>query len=184
MPTADPGQMWLITDLMKAAKTPSLIIEPLCFTGGGLYFVRSGDGFGVYTPLDTEMARAGQVVFAFRGGEIWGIDAYLLQGMVDNGQKFIPNVEIQLSKDLEIYSNFLVKLGITPPFSWTAGIEDTMGRALYSKDWSPVIARRLCMQQQITATGSHSPDDPPTRSLKPFFAALFDACGSEWQESA
>jgi len=62
-------------------------------------------------------------------------------------------------------------------------MEDTMGRALYSKDWSPISGRRLCMEQQIIASGSHSPGDPPRQSLKPFFAALFDACGSEWHEA-
>jgi hypothetical protein len=183
MPTVDPGQKWLVTDLIKAAKTPSVIIEPLLYTAGGLHFVRGGDGFGVYTPLDTDLAHAGQVTFAFRGGEIWGINAYLLQGMVNDGQKFIPDIEAQLANDFQSYISFLVKLGISPPFSWSVGMDDTMGRALYSKDWSTVTARRLCMQQQITATGSYSPDDPPRRSLRPFFAALFDACGSEWQES-
>jgi hypothetical protein len=168
---------------MRAAKTPNVMIEPLCFTGGGLYFVRGGDGFGVYTPLHTDVTQAGQVVFAFCGGEIWGIDAYLLQGMVNNEVKYIPDVETQLAKALQMYTNFLVKLGITPPFSWAAGMEDTMGRALYSKDWSPISGHRLCMQHQITATGSHSPVDPPKQSLRPFFAALFDACGSEWQET-
>jgi len=182
MPTVDPHQRWQVTDLMRAAKTPN-VIEPLCFTGGGLYFVRGGDGFGVYTPLHTDVTQASQVVFAFCSGEVWGIDAYLLQGMVNNGVKYIPDVETQLPKSLQIYTNFLVKLGITPPFCWTAGMENTMGRALYSKDWSPISDHRLCMQPQITATGSCSPGDPPKQALRPFFAALFDACGLEWQET-
>jgi len=42
--------------------------------------------------------QAAQVVFAFCGGEIWGIDAYLLQEMVNNGVKYIPDVEAQLAK--------------------------------------------------------------------------------------
>lgn len=183
MPTVDPAEKWLVADIMKAAKTPTVMIEPLCYTGGGFYFVRGGDGFGVYTPFHADMACAGQVAFAFRSGEIWGIDAYLLQAMVNNGQKIIPDVETLLARGLQIYTSFLVKLGITPPISWTAGMEDTFGRALYSRHWSPVIAPRRCMEPRIIATGSHSPDDPPMGSLKPFFAALFDACGSEWKES-
>jgi hypothetical protein len=183
MPTVDPGQRWLVADLMKATKTPNVMIEPFSYTEGGFYFVRGGDGFGVYTPLHADMVRAGQVVFAFCGGEIWSIDAYLLQAMASNGVKFIPDIETQLARGLPIYADFLVKLGIAPLFSWTVGMEDTMGRALYSKKWSPILARRLCMQQQIIATGSYSPGDPPRQSLRPFFAALFDACGTEWKES-
>ena len=36
MPTVDPDTRWSVTDLARVAKTPNLIIEPLCFTGGGL----------------------------------------------------------------------------------------------------------------------------------------------------
>jgi hypothetical protein len=184
MPTVDPGRKWLVADLMKAAKTPNLVIEPFSYTGGGFYFVRGGDGFGVYTPLHTDMTEAGQVVFAFCGGEIWSIDAYLLEAMVNDGAKFIPDIEKQLARALQIYTKLLVKLGIAPPFSWTAGMEDTMGRALYSEDWSPILAPKLCMMQEIIVTGNHSPGDPPMQSLTPFFAALFDACGSEWRGSS
>jgi hypothetical protein len=164
---------------MKAAKTPS-VIEPFSFIGGGLYFVRGGDGFGVYTPLDTDKVLACQVVFVFCSGEIWSIDSFILQATINNGEKFIPNIEIQLARGLQVYADFLIRLGLSPPFAWEAGMEDTMGRALYSKDWSPIGPRKLCMQPQIIATGSYSPGELPRESLRPFFATLFDACGAEW----
>jgi hypothetical protein len=182
MPTVDPVQNWPVTEVMKAAQTPGFVINPLCFAGGGLYFVRSGDGFGVYTPLHADKSLADQAVFAFCNGEIWGIDTYLLQEMVDNGMNYIPDIEEKLSRCLEIYTNFLVKFGIAPPFSWEAGMEDTKGRALYSKDWSPIRLPRLCVQPQIIARGSYSPGDPPRQSLRAFFTTLFDACGAEWRE--
>lgn len=40
MPRGDLGQKWPVTHLRRAAETPSLIIEPLCYGGGGLYYVR------------------------------------------------------------------------------------------------------------------------------------------------
>lgn len=182
MPAVDPGRAWLVTDLKKRATTPTIMIEPLAYSAGGFHYVRSGDGFGVYTPFGSNQDEAGQVAFAFCNGEVWGINAYLLGAMVDDQGKIIPDVEKYLENDLSIFTKFLVSLGISPPFSWEAGMEDTMGRALYSKEWSPFRARSLCMQPSIIATGTHSPENIPRQSLRPFFESLFDACGAEWVE--
>jgi hypothetical protein len=184
MPRVAPAQNWHVTDLMNAIKKPTVAVDPLFCTEGELYFVRSGDGYGIYTPLAADASQAGQVAFVFRTGEVWGIDAYLLPAMVDKGQPVIPDVETGLARNLQAYANLLVKLGISPPFSWEAGMEDTKGRALYSKTWSPMRPRRICMEKQIITNGSYSPGDSPTNALGSFFSTLFDACGAEWSEHA
>jgi hypothetical protein len=179
MPTVEPGRAWLVTKLTKEVKTPTIMIEPFAYTAGGLHFVRGSDGFGIYTPLPGE-TEAFEVVFAFCNGEIWAIDAYLLRTMTTNEQRFIPDIENSLANGLQIYAKFLVKLGLSPPFLWEAGMEDARGRALYSRHLSPFRTPRLCLQDRIVASGTHSPDGPPRQSLKPFFSAVFDACGAEW----
>ena len=92
MPELDPGRTWSVTDLKKIA-TGAAMLTPLDPRHSALRWVRSDDGFGVYaTRLNEKSDEACSVVFAFKTGEVWAIDALLLSAMVHDGQKFIPDL--------------------------------------------------------------------------------------------
>jgi len=184
IPTFDPGRTWSVTELAKQVWSnngPS--IEPVCYTmGDGFYKVRGDDGFGVYSPFSSNTYEAGKVVFVFRTGEVWGVDLTWLNQAIHNKAKFIPNVENVFISNLESYAALLTKLGIPGLFSWEAGIDDTKGRILYS--CGPYVSlgtEPRCASVQVTASGTYSPGDSPVGALRPFFDALFDACGAEWR---
>jgi hypothetical protein len=91
---------------------------------------------------------------------------------------------------LAAYANFLVKLGITPPFRWIAGMENLKNRLLYI----PVPPGRMrfpgphgqCGEDVISESGLYSPGDPAGPALKPFFEKLYNACGvrrEAWQDA-
>jgi hypothetical protein len=171
-----------VTELTKSVWERGPIIEPLCYTNGyGLYKVRGDDGFGVYSPLGGDTFEAGALSFVFATGEIWGINLYWLPRTVVNGQKYIPNIENLISNNLQSYGSLLGRLDVSPPYTWTAGMEDTKGRILYSRErfQFPGMGAR-CAAPEIVATGRYSPPDDPTDALRSFFGALFDACGMEW----
>jgi hypothetical protein len=99
MPTLEPGRVWPLTELKRLATSQSVMLTPLVWPTGDLWWVRSDDGFGVYTTVDRRET-ACSVVFAFKTGEVWAVDALLLSQMVHEGQKFIPDVEAFLRSHL------------------------------------------------------------------------------------
>jgi hypothetical protein len=182
MPTFEPSRKWSVMELTKSVWDQGPIIDPLCYTiGDGLYKVRGDDGFGVYSPFRSDTFEAGALSFVFTTGEIWGINLYWLPRTVANEHKYIPNVESLIVNNLRSYGALLGRLGVSPPYAWTAGMEDTKGRILYSRGryQFPGTGPR-CAAPEIVASGTYSPPDDPIPALKPFFTALFDACGQEW----
>lgn len=185
MPELDPVRTWSVADLKKIATGTSMLtpLDPRC---SALWWVRNDDGFGVYaTRLAEKSDEACSVVFAFKTGEVWAIDALLLSAMVHDGHKFIPDIEEFLKNKLISYTKFLTEIGTSPPYKWVAGMEDLKNRALYTRggagSW-PLRAQGLCLRDILVAEGLYSPAEQPQRSLMPFFTELFDACGSEWPE--
>jgi len=70
MPTVDPGRTWPVTELKRIATGQSML-TPLDDRLGNLWWVRSEDGFGVYTPhIADHPGTACSVVFVFRTGEL------------------------------------------------------------------------------------------------------------------
>jgi hypothetical protein len=183
MPEPDPGRTWSVNDLKKIGTGVPTMLTPLHSPSSTLWWVRNDDGFGVYTTrLAKQSDEACSVVFAFKTGEVWAIDALLLSGMVHNGQKFIPNVEKSFNDKLISYSKFLTALGAFPPFKWIAGMEDLRNRNLYNAGGSLLGAQRLCLRDVLVSDGLYSLDEQPQESPRPFFTELFDACGAEWPE--
>jgi hypothetical protein len=182
MPTVEPSRKWSVIELTKTVWEQGPTIDPLCYTiGDGLYKVRSADGFGVYSPFRGDAFEVGALSFVFTTMEIWGINLYWLPRTVANGHKYIPNIESLVSNNLRSYGSLLGRLGVSPPYAWKAGMEDTGGRILYSRAQYqfPGTGPR-CAAPEIVASGMYSPPADPTDALKSFFAALFDACGMEW----
>ncbi len=180
MPGLHPGREWQISDLRKVA-TEGGVSMPLCRAVLGYGHVRAHDGFGVYG-TDTPSNNTGDVVFLFTTGEIWTADTYDLRAAANANA--IPFVENDFSEALESYSKLLTRLGVTPPFTWIAGMEGIKGRGICVPDrpgYSSFLPgpRGKCLVDSVIVEGRHSPDEAPTSSLKPFFTKVFDSCGIE-----
>jgi len=129
MPSSALGREWTPAELQKAS-TQNGFLTPVSNNWRGYEFMRSHEGFGIYSFLDDQCI-AEAVVFAFVTGEIWSIDAWWLDAMKREAPPAIPNVEKEFRRAMNAYCEFLLKLGIPPPFKWIAGLEDLKGRGIF-----------------------------------------------------
>jgi hypothetical protein len=180
MPTIDPGRAWKISELRNAASRDG-VIQPLVSAWSSLNYLRGLDGFGSYAPLNAERDITNAVVFAFKTGEIWSIDTYILNAL-GRQQNIIPPMENDFKRALKSYSDFLLYLGIKPPFRWIAGMENLKSRGLTDSRGRMAGFRGpsgYCLTDIVTEEGIHHPDNLPEKSIEPFFAKLFESCGLE-----
>ena len=182
MPTKDPDRTWQIGDLRRLATQNDGFIRPLVQGWSGLDFLRATDGFGIFPPSTKTDTTTQSVVFAFKTGEVWSVDTYILNAAKQGGSNLIPPVENDFRTSLKNYSDFLLRLGIEPPFKWIAGMEDLRGRGLF--DSTGRMAgfrgpRGRCLQEEVIEEGLHHPDEPPEKSIEPFWIKVFDSCGVE-----
>jgi len=127
MPSNSPGREWSVDELASAMQSP--YVRPLSIGWGGYSDLRTHEGFGIYGALAGERGQTRAIVFAFTSGEVWSIDSYLLEAYRDNKDRpTVPSDEKPFRVALAAYANLLVKLGITPPFRWIAGMENLKGR--------------------------------------------------------
>ena len=184
MPTVDPGRMWSVMELKKAA-TENGYLSPIG-PWPTLNSMRGADGFGIYAPFDESRDTTRSAVFTFTSGEVWSVDSSIMGMGVYNGRKTVPPIERELGQALEAYCRFLVKLGIKPPFRWIAGMQDLRGRGIFvpvPPGWIATFPgpQGSCLSDVVSDEGLHSPGEPPAKSLKPFFDK-FDSCGVERPE--
>jgi hypothetical protein len=117
------------------------------------------------------------VVYVFKTGEIWGVDAHHLG--IDNT---IPIVEPYFIEAFHGYAAFLRdKLGVPPPYQWIAGIEGVKGRPIQIPVQAPNQVKILgacesCLSDTIAKAGTHLERASPQASLRPFFVELYDMC--------
>lgn len=142
--------------------------DPLC--------VRNVDGFGTWEPSGNRQVAAG-VAFAFTTGEIWMIDTRALD--ISSAGNFVPLNEHRWAGMLAKYTEFLCSLGLESPFRWIAGVDGVEGRGVYHRGEGGKGVRPIgqCATDEIVQEGLHSHTISPGRSLEPFFARIFDACG-------
>jgi hypothetical protein len=185
MPSNSPGREWSVDELASAMQSP--YVQPLSVGWGGYSHLRTHEGFGIYGVLAGERGQTRAIVFAFASGEVWSIDTYLLEAYRDDKDRpTVPSDEKPFRVVLAAYANFLVKLGITPPFRWIAGMENLRGRLLYVP--APPGRMRFpgphsqCGEDVISESGIYSPGDPEGPALKPFFEKLYNACGVRREE--
>ena len=141
-------------------------------------YLLSDDGFATYPVLSKSAEVTPCVSFIFESGEIWGVDAYLLNAANDT----IPLVIDHFATALDRYSRFLQhKLAVPGPYRWIAGIEGVKGRPLLV---SPPPGKFLvnnrwgsCLTDVLVGEGTHSPGAPTEESLRPFIAKVFAKCG-------
>jgi hypothetical protein len=174
MPQFDPGRQWLGTDL-EALITPGSprLFGSEAFGSYDANHMFSNDGCGVYVCREPISC----VVYLFKTGEIWAIDAHHLR--VHN---VIPVVEPYFIAAFENYTAFLrEKLQIAPPYKWIAGVEGVQGRPIEIPRRVPGQLmvdgpRGSCMAEFIVKEGTHVEGAKPSASLHPFFAELYDSC--------
>lgn len=183
MPDRDPGRRWTVTDIRKTATSSGRIIMPINDGAGSYGYVRAADGFGLRLMLTAAQNVTSSVVFAFNTGEVWTIDSYLLAAMASQTPGVIPLDENAYAKALEEYAEFLLRLGVQPPFRWIAGLEGVKGRGLYIPappgSMSLPFPRGSCVVDNITAEGQHEPGTPARHSLRPLFEEIYEKCGLE-----
>jgi hypothetical protein len=190
MPSGSFARTFTVEDLETAIKVAPPLI-PLNREARGWNYLRGADGSGLYSVNTDEPSRALSVVFAFTKGEVWSIDTVWLKAR-DDGRAFVPNVEHQYRKTLIEYGEFLLRLNIRPPYRWVAGMENLKGRLLYTPTPPghmrvfPQTPDGQCLVETVTESGLYSPDDPTGKTLKPFFARLYNSCGvprEDWRDA-
>lgn len=139
----------------------------------GLSYMRAKDGWGTYESGRSDQTMA--AVMAFTSGEIWAIDAYLLDAGSQDNKRILYPLEKMLCPALANYAGFLERLGVKPPYHWIAGVEDTKGRGMLLP--SQISPRGPCLVEVVTESGEFVEGDTPGKALEPFFAKLYDACG-------
>jgi hypothetical protein len=122
IPSIDPKNTWPTNQLRKVGETGQGLL-PMLHPEGGYDFVRSADGEGEFYGEhqdDQSKVLVQGLTFAFRTGEIWGIDTGILG--LDKNFVFYGLIEESIVDALSRYRTFLKALGIAPPYIWKAGI--------------------------------------------------------------
>jgi hypothetical protein len=186
MPSRALNESWSPDRLQRVA-TEGPLLSPITNNWQGYSFIRSHEGFGIYSVDGSQRNLAEAAVFVFTTGEIWTIDAYTLGATKQ--ENLIPPLESEFRRTMASYGNFMSdKLGIEPPFKWTAGMDGLKGRGLYippppnRTSWQRSPAGK-CQLDTIEGAGSYSPGESTAECLKPFFTKLYDSCGlsrPEW----
>jgi hypothetical protein len=128
MPKFDPQRQWTIAELNNIADSSSHLLMPIMQAAGGYQRIRGGDGVGMCGIARDDNAI--DVAFLFETGEVWAADTFLLS-IARDGERmlFLPQKEeLLFCRALEGYASLLEKLGISGPYRWFAGMEDTKGR--------------------------------------------------------
>jgi hypothetical protein len=187
-PLNDPGRTWTVEVLEREMKAP--IVPPLSRDWHGYNFLRATEGYGIYVGLGNERYIARAVAIAFTSGEIWTADTFWLEAYRQDEKKVVPSDERPFRDALVDYGGFLSRLGIDPPYQWTAGMENLKGRILYApirRGYTRVfnVPDGKCLDDVVTESGLYTPGEPPGKTLKPFFAKLYNSCGvqrADWRD--
>ncbi len=108
MPRFDPGKKWTSPELGKALNQ-GINLPPLIGPENGTYRFRAEDGVGTCILLPDQV-QTNTAAFAFKTGEVWAIDTWLLRAE----QTVLLAVEIEkmLTEQLRRYGYFLTLLGL------------------------------------------------------------------------
>lgn len=166
---------------LRGAGTNNFFLMPLNSNFSGCDYFRSSEGWGTY-PVWKDDVPVPSISFAFRDGEVWGIDAYRLRSTMSIEAIALNRQE--LANSLTNYAGFLSRLGIDGALAWQAGIHGVSGRSLlYAENPTGLaLGRRggICTSDTIVAEGSYTKGENAVAALTPFFEEVFDACGMEY----
>jgi hypothetical protein len=181
-PAIDSGyHRWAPTLRTSIRNQFATLMMPLGSYASTYRFVTAVDGFGMVSMLQEGTAEA--VTFAFERGEIWGINAFMLDASGirprDQGPGIIPFAHTVI---VEAFKNFTALLRrpmeVPMPYRWILGMEDLKGRQLViptpSGLWSNPMGR--CLVDEIVEEGTYQADESHYRCLRPFFEKLVSRC--------
>jgi len=176
-PIVDPGRTWLITELYSKARDQIGLLSNAWFSGD-MGYVRSRDGFGIYAINRNDQNVTNRVTFIFTTGEIWSTASDVIGHMDYKDHAVIPDMTQKFARCLKNYSEFLISLGVSPPFRWQAGMEGTGGLPMVTQ-LMPGISKlsQNCLEPMITGDGDYDLNSDPTAALRPFTVKLYDSCG-------
>jgi hypothetical protein len=79
---------------------------------------------------------------------------------------------------LKNYSEFLIALGISPPFKWQAIMEETQDLPIITSGLlGTPTPNGKCLKAVISVNGDYTPDVDPVTALRQFTETLYDSCG-------
>ena len=168
IPTVEPKQR-LSTQAVKE-KALQLGVVPLVRPAQSIGFVRGEDGGGFFPVQPTDTVNS--VAYVFNTGEVWVIDAWLSQIA-----QYLELDERIFSVTLQQCTEFLGRVGINGPYKWIAGMEGILHRRLVLAD-RPNARLGTCIVDRIEKDGLYDGSQDPALALRPFFEAVFDACGA------
>jgi hypothetical protein len=171
MPSYDTGRRWSTMELRQLTLPLANLPLTTPISSGSIAVVRGKDGCGWY-PVE-EPGSAASVCYVFNTGEVWAIDTHHLQmpGWIDFREELFVD-------SLVMCCNFLEKsLEVPAPYRWIVGMMGITDRYLPSGNR---LSRGLgpCVVDPVKKDGVFREGDDPTELLRPFFEAVFDACGA------
>jgi len=150
---------------------------------GGFGVLRAEDKLTIYSST-TDIYTQKQVetiLTIFDSGEIWSTDTRQLAFAKSN--RLIPLDMNKFARSLTDYADFLLALGLEPPYCWIAGMEDLEGWRLPVPGLDgPFSLTGYCITDLIQKIGRFSPGDDPLQALTPFFQAFYEACNVEYPQ--
>lgn len=180
VPTADPGKKWPMGALKNSATlTGKLNLKPMHVApSDGIFVLGADDGMGLCTLETAGNTETRSVAHAFRTGEVWSVDTAVLSyhpGIM------VGDIERIYKERLVDYAQFLLSLGLQPPFRWIAGITDVMGRHLQipvsPKASQPFFQGPECWSTTVEAKGTYDGREDAGAALLSFFEAIYEECG-------
>jgi hypothetical protein len=184
MPTVGPAGDISTAKLKQLAQKNPMRLLPIVY-GTSLAYLRGADGFGFYLPDGAGHTIALSVAFAFKTGEIWAIDTYVLSPVMGM-QNVISPSEPELLAALERYASYLAELGFQAPYRWIVGISGVEGRGILIPTKPNQIdffsgAKGRCLVDTVSAEGLYDPTKRQERVLLPFLSKLYEACGLDFR---
>jgi len=171
---------WSNDELLNSGRRQGAMLLPLSW--GNMQYLRAEDGMGAFAtvdpvnlPPDTD-----SIAFAFNTGELWSIDTSVLGIATTKKHLYFVDIVRTLAPKLREYAQFLLCLGLQPPFKWIAGIEGVKGWRLQvppPPNHISISPGESCFKDVVEAEGTYDPMHPPAAALLPFFTRLFRGCG-------
>ena len=176
-PAYDPARTWLVTELYNKVKERIDLLGNTWFSGD-MGYVRSRDGFGIYAINRNDQNVTNRTTLIFTNGEIWTTAADVIGHVSHHGHTVIPDMTREFAQCLKNYSEFLISLGVSPPFRWQAGMEGTDGLPMITPlmHGIPQLSQN-CLEPMITSNGDYDLNSDPIAALRPFTVKRYDSCG-------
>lgn len=176
-PTFDPARTWRVNEIHKAINgRVGPLIKPLGIYSAG--YLRAADGFGIYAINTNTPGTTDRIVFISTNGEL--IVVWITNYRGHSDRPAIRDRTSDFAMCLKNYSEFLITLGISPPFKWQVVMEGTQDLPIITSGrlGTPTPSGK-CLVSVISAGGDYTPDDDPITVLRGFTEKLYDSCGLE-----